>query len=207
VTAERDVLVFVHRGDEALVLLGREGWSVVTAAPGEGETPAAAAARALRQVTGLEAPVHSLRGPEGSAWFALEPPRGWEPELGAGHVEYRWCAFGEAAVLVGGGGEAEGLRLLESRLRRRRSFRLTLRRPRSPGVFFLRFGEEGPAHETAAVLRADGYDVSVEAEPAHWLVRARGNVRRDSFDVAERALAALAEAKGGSFVGSRRGAE
>jgi hypothetical protein len=86
------------------------------------------------------------------------------------------------------------------RLRRR----LTLRRPRTPAVFFLRFGSEADADEVADVLRADGYSVEVGAEPAHWLVTARGDVRADSFDVAERALTVLAEARGGRYEGCRR---
>jgi len=35
-------------------------------------------------------------------------------------------------------------------------------------------------------------------------VSARGDVRVDSFDVAERALTALAEARGGRYAGGRR---
>ena len=63
---------------------------------------------------------------------------------------------------------------------------------------------EAAAEEIGEVLRDDGYSVAVEAEPAHWLLTARGDVRVDSFDVAERALTALAESRGGRYAGCRR---
>jgi hypothetical protein len=82
--------------------------------------------------------------------------------------------------------------------------RLVIKRPRTPGVFFLRFPSEESAREVAAVLESDGFTVELEAEPAHWLVTARGLVRKDSFDVAEHSFRALAASRGGRFAGCRR---
>jgi dihydroneopterin triphosphate diphosphatase len=216
VIVRREALVFVHRGDEALVLLRvpeDSYWHVVAGRLEEDETSAAAAVRELREETGLDAAVHPLRrrytwpvegGEAEGECFAVEAPEAWEPVLNEEHSEYRWCSFAEAARLVHWPEVGECLLLLESRVRRRRRVRLTFKRPRTPAVFFLRFGTEADAEEVGEVLRGDGYAVAVEAEPAHWLVTARGQVRVDSFDVAEQALTALAEARGGRYAGCRR---
>jgi len=219
VITRREALVFVHRADEALVLLRvpeDSYWHVVAGGLEEGETFGAAAVRELREETGLsaEGQVHPLRrrytwAGEGGAdvegeCYAVEAPAGWEPVLNEEHSDYRWCSFEEAAELVRWPEVGECLRLLETRVRRRPRLRFTVKRPRTPAVFFLRFGSEAAAEEVGDVLRADGYSVVVEAEPAHWLVSARGDVRVDSFDVAERALTALAEGRGGRYAGCRR---
>jgi dATP pyrophosphohydrolase len=213
----REVCVLVHRGPEVLVLLrafGEPYWHVVAGGVEAGESELAAAERELAEETGLAAHgrVHALNrryayvvgGREVTVdAFAVEALPEWEPTLNEEHSEYRWCSFGAAVELVRWSDVAESLRLLERRLPKRRRH-LTLKRPREPAVFFLRFPAESAAEEVGAVLRDDGYAVSIEAEPAHWLVEARGAVRADSFDVAEQALTALAEAKGGRYAGCRR---
>ena len=210
--------MFVHRGDEALVLLRGSAdayWHVVAGGVEEGETFAAAAARELREEVGLDAAgrVHSLRrsysysvGSEevSGECFAVEAAEGWEPSLDDEHSDYRWCSFEEAAGLVRRPEVADVLLLLRGRVRRQPRRRFTLRRPRALAVFFLRFASREAAEEAGAVLRADGYEVTIEQEPSHWLVGARGLVRQDSFDVAASAFAWLAEAKGGVYAGYRR---
>jgi dATP pyrophosphohydrolase len=216
VSRTRQVAVLVHRGDEVLVLkraFGEPYWHVVAGGVREGETGLEAAERELAEETGLRARggVHALdrryaygvgAGEVTVETFAVEAPAAWEPELNEEHSGYRWCSFDAAVELVRWADVRESLRLLEERLPRRRRH-LTLRRPRRPAVFFLRFGDPRAAEEVAQVLREDGYSASVAAEPAHWLVEARGLVRQDSFDVAERALSALAKAKGGRYAGCR----
>ena len=125
-----EVAVVVHRPDadgrRYLVLLrapDRHGyWHLVAGALEEGESAAAAAARELREETGLEAPVADL-GLELSYALAEEPPdlrarfapgterirvhayaavapAGWEPALDEEHVEHRWLPADEAAALL-----------------------------------------------------------------------------------------------------------
>jgi len=218
VSVRREVIVFVHREAEALVLLRAPAdsyWHVVAGAVERDEGLAAAAARELREETGLvpKGGIHPLRrryrwavegGEVEGECYAAEAPEGWEPVLNEEHTDYRWCSFEAAAELVRWPEIAECLLVLRDRTRGRPRLRLTLRRPRTWGTFFLRFPSERAAEEVAHVLRADGYVVSLAAEPAHWLVTARGEVRVDSFDVAERALTALAQAKGGRYAGCQR---
>jgi 8-oxo-dGTP pyrophosphatase MutT (NUDIX family) len=64
VIVRREALVFVHRGDEALVLLRvpeDSYWHVVAGGLEEGESFHAAAVRELHEETGLSAAVHPLR--------------------------------------------------------------------------------------------------------------------------------------------------
>jgi 8-oxo-dGTP pyrophosphatase MutT (NUDIX family) len=216
VITRREALVFVHRGGEALVLLrvpDDSYWHVVAGGVEEGESPRAAAMRELSEETGLAAEVHALDrryrwlghgGEVEGECYAVEAPVGWEPVLNEEHSTYRWCSFADAAELVRWPEVGECLRVLESRVRRRPRLRFTVKRPRTAGEFFLRFPAEAAAREVADVLRADGYEVAVDQEPSHWLVTARGDVRVDSFDVAELALTALAESRGGRYAGCRR---
>jgi dihydroneopterin triphosphate diphosphatase len=206
-TRTREVSVLVHRGREVLVLLRaivEPYWHVVAGGVEDGESYMEAAERELLEATGLEASgrVHSLNVETAEA-FAVQVGPGWEPRLNEEHSEYRWCSFDAAVELVCRPDVKESLRILERRLPQRRR-RLTLRRPRTPAVFFLRFPSEEAAAEIGEVLREDGYAVSIAAELAHWLVSARGQVRKDSVDVAERALADLAAARGGAYAGYRR---
>lgn len=125
-----EVAVAVHRpgpgGRRFLVLLRapeRHGyWHLVAGALEPGESAAAAAARELREETGLDAPVADL-GLDLSYALAEEPadlrarfapgtervrvhafaaaaPAGWEPALDEEHVEHRWLPADEAAALL-----------------------------------------------------------------------------------------------------------
>lgn len=110
-----EVVVVVHRpGPEFLVLRRapeRGGyWHLPSGGVERGETAAAAAARELREETGLRTDVRALelelsyedgkRGRVRVDAFAAEAPAGWEPELEAEHVERRWCTLEEALALL-----------------------------------------------------------------------------------------------------------
>jgi 8-oxo-dGTP pyrophosphatase MutT (NUDIX family) len=125
-----EVFVVVHRpapsGRVFLVLERspeREGyWHLVAGALEWGEDAPAAAARELREETGLEASVVDLdrrylysldeESPEVRArfaddvtvievtGFAAEAPPGWDPTLDDEHVGFRWCSAGEAVALL-----------------------------------------------------------------------------------------------------------
>ena len=120
-----EVLVFVRRGDEFLVLrraADRGGyWHSVAGALEPDESYADAAARELHEETGLEATPVDVGRPftypmrEESEWrrrlqpgvdeiavraFVVEAPAGWEPTLDWEHDEYRWCPVDEAVELL-----------------------------------------------------------------------------------------------------------
>jgi 8-oxo-dGTP pyrophosphatase MutT (NUDIX family) len=124
-----EVLVVVHRpGSEPEFLVlersaERQGyWHLVAGALEAGEDAAAAAARELREETGLattpvdlelayryaldeEPPqVRARFEPDVTeiavAAFVAEAPRGWEPTLDEEHVGYRWCTLEDALGLL-----------------------------------------------------------------------------------------------------------
>ena len=102
----------LHRG-------GDDYWHVVAGVVEEGETFAQAAARELREETGLAASVidlrmrQSYRVPEEMRGeylsgvdtvavenFAAEVPPGWEPVLNQEHDDYRWLSASEAIAIA-----------------------------------------------------------------------------------------------------------
>jgi dATP pyrophosphohydrolase len=94
-------------------------WHVVAGVVEDGETFALAAARELREETGLDAVVVDARvrqryrvpqemrheylpGVDEVAIenFAVEVPAGWEPILNEEHDEYRWLTFADAIAIA-----------------------------------------------------------------------------------------------------------
>jgi 8-oxo-dGTP pyrophosphatase MutT (NUDIX family) len=121
-----EVLVFVRRGDEVLVVRRSEArggyWHSIAGGVDWDESADDAARRELLEETGLDAPVRPLgyrfvysladEPDEVRARFAptvtqveaesfvAEAPAGWEPTLDDEHVEYRWCSVDEAEQLL-----------------------------------------------------------------------------------------------------------
>ena len=105
-----EALVFVRRRGELLVLLRAPGdggyWHLVSGAVEPGETDAEAAARELREETGLEPGAFERLGDFAygvgvtSSCFVADAPADWEPQLNDEHTEHRWCSCEEAEALL-----------------------------------------------------------------------------------------------------------
>lgn len=140
-----EVLVCVYRRGPTLEILvlerapERQGyWHLVAGALEWGEAADTAAARELREETGLDAAVSELgyrfrypvlqepaqRQAEFDAGvaeidvavFSAEAPAGWEPTLDDEHVSYRWCAADEAVELLFYPEPRQAVRLVSERL-------------------------------------------------------------------------------------------
>jgi 8-oxo-dGTP pyrophosphatase MutT (NUDIX family) len=105
----QEVLIVVRRGDDFLVVHRSPEndayWHQIAGGVEDGETFAEAAARELREETGLEATVQSLDAPFQYLSihvesFIVDAPAGWEPTLDWEHDEYRWLPREEAAELL-----------------------------------------------------------------------------------------------------------
>ncbi|MDP8911445.1 MAG: NUDIX pyrophosphatase [Actinomycetota bacterium] len=140
-----EVMVFIRRGDEYLVLhrspAQESYWHTVSGAMEPGESSSEAAARELREETGLDAAAEVVdlhrtfvyplaEEPESVRarfapgvtevmveCFAVEAPCGWEPALDWEHDDYRWCGAEEALELLYWPEPREVLRSLAGRSR------------------------------------------------------------------------------------------
>ena len=113
--------MIIRRGEHYLMLhrVGDDYWHVVAGVVEDGETFAAAAARELREETGLEASVidvrmrQSYRVPEEMRAeyradvnevevenFTVQVGLGWEPVLNDEHDDYRWLIASEAIAIA-----------------------------------------------------------------------------------------------------------
>jgi 8-oxo-dGTP pyrophosphatase MutT (NUDIX family) len=104
-----EVLIVVRRGSEFLVVHRSPEndayWHQIAGGVEDGESFAEAAARELREETGLEADVEPLDSSFQYLGirvetFLVDAPPEWEPTLDWEHDEYRWLPREEAAELL-----------------------------------------------------------------------------------------------------------
>lgn len=117
----REAAIFVTRGGEFLLMHRAQDdyWHVVAGVVEDGETFADAAARELREETGLDRPIADLGMAQAYEIpdalrdeylpgitevtienFAVEAPAGWEPVLNEEHDDYRWLGLSDAIALT-----------------------------------------------------------------------------------------------------------
>ena len=106
----REFLV-LHRAHFRPDFAGDWAWTPPSGARQPGEDPAAAAARELREETGLELPLEPVESPDPDvAHYLAEAPREAEVALDAEHDGYRWLPLEAAAELCLPAAVADGLR-------------------------------------------------------------------------------------------------
>jgi 8-oxo-dGTP pyrophosphatase MutT (NUDIX family) len=133
-----EVGIFVYKRDRFLVLRrtdARRAWHVVAGVLEPGESFPTAAARELREETGLALPLTDLGVPQRYLvdddyrplyapdvthvqihTYAVEAPPLWEPILNEEHDIYRWCTVSEAMALLHWPEAREALARLAERL-------------------------------------------------------------------------------------------